>query len=156
MTYAGTHPLNMNRAPSFLSEFRITPIVELDPGPEAFMIRLCVKYKRYSGASTELAELTYFDDVCRRANGRRYCTCSKASGEMAVYVVVEVTGLQELGLEVIIPGLAIIHTIDSQKSGCTYEASWEAFIRTARNTFGTTPRASDDGPSSLTIFYGWS
>ena len=41
MTYAGTHPLNMNSAPSFLSEFRITAIVELEPGPEAFMIRLC-------------------------------------------------------------------------------------------------------------------
>ena len=36
----------------------------------------------------------------------------------------------------------------------TYEASWLAFIRTARKTFGPTPRASDDTPSSRTIFNG--
>lgn len=41
-TYAGTQPLNINNGPSFFNEFRITCIVELDPGPEAFMIRLCL------------------------------------------------------------------------------------------------------------------
>jgi len=37
---AGTQPLNMNMAPSFFKEALITPMVELDPGPDAFMMRL--------------------------------------------------------------------------------------------------------------------
>jgi len=37
---AGSQPLNMNIGPSFFSDVLITPRVELDPGPEAFMIRL--------------------------------------------------------------------------------------------------------------------
>ena len=45
-TYAGTQPLNINNGPSFFNEFRITCIVELDPGPEAFMIRLCYRCRR--------------------------------------------------------------------------------------------------------------
>lgn len=38
--HAGSQPLNMNIGPSVAREERITPSVELDPGPEAFMIRL--------------------------------------------------------------------------------------------------------------------
>ena len=45
-TYAGTQPLNINSGPSFFNEFRITCIVELDPGPEAFIIRLCYRWRR--------------------------------------------------------------------------------------------------------------
>ena len=34
----------------------------------------------------------------------------------------------------------------------THDASWLAFINTARNTFGPTPRASEPTPSSRTIY----
>lgn len=39
--HAGTQPLNMNIAPSFFSEVLITPMVLFEPGPEAFIMRLC-------------------------------------------------------------------------------------------------------------------
>ena len=64
-----------------------------------------------------MAKMTYFDDVCRRAYGRRYCTCSEARSVMAVDIVVEVSGFQQLGLEVIIPGMAIIHNFIFQQVG---------------------------------------
>ena len=69
MTYAGTHPLNMNSAPSFLSEFRMTAIVELEPGPEAFMIRLCSidgqPALRKSPTGIIYGIKTDFNDICR-------------------------------------------------------------------------------------------
>jgi hypothetical protein len=43
LVHAGSHPLNMNIAPSFFIDWRITAMVELEPGPEAFMIRLWSK-----------------------------------------------------------------------------------------------------------------
>jgi formylmethanofuran dehydrogenase subunit E-like metal-binding protein len=38
---AGTHPLNINIGPSFCKDDLMTARVEFDPGPEAFMMRLC-------------------------------------------------------------------------------------------------------------------
>ena len=51
--HAGTHPLNMKAYPSFAMAVLIAPIVEEDPGPEAFMIRDC-------------QGVCYFDDVERK------------------------------------------------------------------------------------------
>jgi hypothetical protein len=42
--------------------------------------------------------------------------------------------------------------LKNKKSMETHEASWLAFIKIARKTFGVTPRPSDDTPSSRTIY----
>lgn len=71
--HAGTQPLNMNIAPSFLNEFLITANVDyerrisneyvarkwgrtLDPGPDAFMIR---DFRTSAGEQTVVATVPY-------------------------------------------------------------------------------------------------
>ena len=71
--------------------------------------------------------------------------------------------LEELRLEEVVPApasavhLARTYAATGKRKrgrggGDTYDASWLAFISTARNTFGPTPRASEPTPSSRTIY----
>lgn len=61
---AGTHPRNINIAPSFLNEFLMTCMVDLESAPDALMMRLL---RTSAGEQTVVATVPAAKDavVCR-------------------------------------------------------------------------------------------
>lgn len=67
---------------------------------------------------------------------------------MAINVVFEVFGCKQHALEVIVSvkdSGQMAATLCMER-GLTYEASWLAFMRIERTTFGYTPRLREDQP----------
>ena len=87
----------------------MTAIVELVPGPEAFMIRLCMIDEKQISVSIGEAEVQLIRARLNDVSGRTNCRCdgpgSKTRRKMAVDVILEIAGLQEFGLEVIVSSL---------------------------------------------------
>lgn len=72
---------------------------------------------------------------------------------MASHIIFEVSGLQQLALEEIIPGKGVRWGRGQwvKRTGA-HDANWLAFIKMARTIFGPTPRPREEPPSSLTIY----
>jgi hypothetical protein len=84
---------------------------------------------------------------------RKVTNCAKTCGNMASHVIFEVSGLQQLALEEVVPGKGVRYGRGRRvKRTGAYDANWLAFIKMARTIFGPTPRPREEKPSSFTIY----